>query len=79
MICPKCFTVEKEDGLRCHKCGAQLQTGVFRQPLPMTREAAPPQNAGGRFSGRTSLVVVAVLAAAALALLLVLSALDVPA
>lgn len=81
MICPKCFTVEKEDGLRCHKCGAQLQTGIFRQPLPQTREALPPDadGSGAPFSRRTNMIVIGVLLVAALALLVVLAMLDAPA
>jgi hypothetical protein len=79
MICPKCFAVEKGDGLRCHKCGAQLQTGVFRQSLPPTGETTPPERTGADLSRGTSLIVLVVLVAVAIALLVVLAALDAPA
>jgi uncharacterized membrane protein YvbJ len=76
VICPKCFSIQKDDGLRCHKCGAQLQTGVFRRPLPDIQADPVPEDRGARLSRRTSLVVMAVLAVSALALLLLLTALD---
>ena len=78
MICPKCFTVEAEDGLRCRKCGAQLHTGVFRSPVPPVQDSQPAPQRPQRVSPRTTLIAGSVLVVAVLLLVLALTWLSNP-
>lgn len=76
LICPKCFTIESEGSLRCRKCGAQLHTGVFQQPIIQT----PPETTGAKparlGSLRANAIAVGAFAVAVLALVLILTLLE---